>query len=148
MRDPEDQGGHAVARHVVPDRLGLHVLGVGSVEVLVAVALSIAEAVETELAGVLNVTKGAISQTVNKLQRKKLVRKTKVGSDNREIVLLLTDLGWKGYRNHEELHLHVYDMVRRYFGDSYKSRLKAFTSVMSELNDIMNLLEQEHQQKG
>lgn len=97
----------------------------------------------TELARLMNVTKGAISQTVNKLERKELVRKTRIGTDNREVVLLLTDLGWNGYHNHEKYHAQTYNIVRQYFGDKFKSKLKTHTTVMNELNEIMDLMEKQ-----
>ena len=95
----------------------------------------------SELALVMNVTKGAISQTVTKLEKKKLVRKSRIGADNREVVLVLTDLGWKGYNNHEEIHDQMYHIIRQYFGSKFNSRVKAYTSVMNELNEIMDMIE-------
>ncbi len=95
----------------------------------------------SELARVMNVTKGAISQTVTKLEKKELVRKSRFGADNREVALILTDLGWKGYHNHEEIHDQIYHAVREYFGNKFNSKIKTYTSVMNELNEIMDMVE-------
>ncbi len=95
------------------------------------------------LARNMSVTKGAISQTVNKLARKGLVRKMHVGADSREISLLLTDLGWVAYHQHEAYHEHMYRRVRAYFGNRFRSKLKTYATVMKELNDIISSLENE-----
>lgn len=95
----------------------------------------------SELAAVMGVTKGAISQTINKLARKELVRKTRISNDNREITLLLTDLGWQAYQQHEAHHARMYERVRNYFGNWFRSRLKTYTTVMIELNDILDSLD-------
>ncbi len=99
----------------------------------------------SELARIMKVTKGAVSQTVNKLKRKGLVRKNSIGTDSREVALFLTDLGWKGYQNHEAYHAGMYELVRSYFGDNFKSRLKTYTTVMDEMNEIMDLIEKRSQ---
>ena len=101
----------------------------------------------SELAQVMNVTKGAISQIVTKLERKGLVRKSRFDTDNREVVALLTDLGWKGYHNHEEFHAQAYHAIREYFGSNFNSKIKTYTSVMNELNEIMDMMEKQSQSR-
>ena len=92
----------------------------------------------TELAERMGVTKGAVSQTVNKLVRKKLVRKRQAADDAREVLLELTDLGWVGFRSHEQFHMDMFDTVRAYFGDRLKSRVGLLVIVLEELNEMLD----------
>ncbi|HEY48820.1 MAG TPA: MarR family transcriptional regulator [Dehalococcoidia bacterium] len=92
----------------------------------------------TQLAELMGVTKGAESQTIKKLVRKKLVEKTPAHDNAREILLGLTDLGWTGFYNHEQFHMEMYDTLSDYFGNELKSKLETFIAVMSELNKILD----------
>lgn len=96
----------------------------------------------TGLAEYMGVTKGAVSQTVGKLASKGLVVKTAAADNEKEILPQLTELGWKGYNEHERLHTLMFEAVREYYGDRFKPELKRFTSVMSDLNQIMDRFEE------
>jgi DNA-binding MarR family transcriptional regulator len=91
----------------------------------------------TDLAAHMGVTKSAISQTVNKLHKKGLIRKTHLPADTRESALELTDLGWKGFQAHERFHTQVYEAVRRHFGESFETKLETFGIAMADLNEIL-----------
>ena len=96
----------------------------------------------TKLAEHMNVTKGAVSQTVNKLARKKLVRKTHAHDNAREILLELTDLGWTAFHNHEQFHMALFDAVHDYFGDKLKPDLERLISAVTDINGILDKYEQ------
>ena len=96
----------------------------------------------TKLAEHMNVTKGAVSQTINKLARKKLVRKTHAHDNAKEILLELTDLGWTGFHNHEQFHMDMFDAVHDYFGDKLKPNLERLIAVMNDINCILDKYEQ------
>jgi DNA-binding MarR family transcriptional regulator len=96
----------------------------------------------TRLAEHMGVTKGAVSQTVNKLARKGLVRKRHAHDNAREILLELTDLGWTGFHNHEQFHMDVLDVVHEYFGDRLKPNLERLTAAVTDLNSILDRYEQ------
>jgi len=96
----------------------------------------------TKLAEYMNVTKGAVSQTINKLARKKLVRKTHAHDNAKEIILELTDLGWTGFHNHEQFHMDMFDTVHEYFGDKLKPNLERLITVMHDINCILDKYEQ------
>ena len=98
----------------------------------------------SDLAQLMNVTKGAASQTVNKLTRKDLVRKARMSADNREVTLLLTDLGWKGYQSHENFHAQMYEMIRSYFGKGFAPKLKNYIKAISELNEVIDIVEKHY----
>ena len=96
----------------------------------------------TELAQLMGVTKGAVSQTVAKLVDKGLVRKTHADDNAREILLLLTEQGNTGFRNHQNLHMQMLDIVREFYGDRLEEKLQVFASVMRDLNKILNMYEE------
>jgi len=91
----------------------------------------------TRLAERIDVTKGAVSQTVTKLTGKRLVRKIRAEDNAKETRLVLTDLGWVGYESHERFHGEMYDTVRDYFGDEFNQKLDTFLTVMRDLNNIL-----------
>jgi len=96
----------------------------------------------TQLAEYMGVTKGAVSQTINKVVMKKLVSKTHAHDNAKEILLELTDLGWRGFHNHEQFHMEMFDTVQEYFGDRLKPNLEMLITVMADLNGILDKYEQ------
>lgn len=91
----------------------------------------------TKLAEHTGVTKGAVSQTLKKLIRKGLVRRTRAPGNAKEVVLELTDLGWIGFHNHEKFHMDTLDLAREYYGDELKSKLERINLAV---DDIYNML--------
>lgn len=57
----------------------------------------------TELAKSIGVTKGAISQTVKKLEDKRVVSRYKSGENEKEVFLRFTDIGRDVYKKHKEV---------------------------------------------
>jgi DNA-binding MarR family transcriptional regulator len=96
----------------------------------------------TELARRMGVTKGAISQTLNKLVDKRLLHKKHVGLDGRTTALELTETGWRGFRSHERFHEEVFDKVSEYFGRTLKSKLDAIVALVGDLNQALEAWEQ------
>ena len=90
-----------------------------------------------ELADIMGVTKGAISQTLNILVKKGLIRKTPAPADARESALELTPLGWKGFEAHERFHKQIFKAVHRHFGDSFAAKLDTFEVTMTDFNEIL-----------
>lgn len=97
----------------------------------------------TKLAEHLGVTKGAVSQMINKLVKKKMVKKTHSYDNAKEILLELTDLGWIGFRNHEQFHMEMLDIVREYYGDRLKRNVEMLIMVMTDVNEILDKYEQQ-----
>jgi len=58
----------------------------------------------TSLAKIMGVTKGAISQVIKKLEKKKLVDRYQNPTNNKEILLRLTKKGEIDYHGHEAYH--------------------------------------------
>ena len=97
----------------------------------------------TKLAEHMEVTKGAVSQTVNKLVRKGLVKKTRAPDNAKEVLLELTDLGWTGFHNHERFHSQMLEIAREHYGERLGPQIERFISVMNDLNDILDRYEEE-----
>jgi len=95
----------------------------------------------TRLAEQTGVTKGAVSQTINKLARKGLVQKTHAPGNDKEVILELTDLGWVGFRNHEKFHMDTLVIAREYYGDELKSNLERINLAVDDIYKIMKQYE-------
>ena len=91
----------------------------------------------TRLAEQAGVTKGAVSQTINKLVRKGLVRKTHAPGNEKEVILELTDLGWVGFQNHEKFHMDTLDMARQYYGDQLGSKLESINLAVDSIYTML-----------
>lgn len=58
----------------------------------------------TELANTSGVTKGAVSQKLSWLEKRKFIIKVRGEGNNKETFVKLTDLGWKAFKVHEKYH--------------------------------------------
>lgn len=58
----------------------------------------------TALASEMGVTKGAVSQTLSKLEKKGHIKKVKAADNDKEVHLELTDLGWIAFKGHLDFH--------------------------------------------
>ena len=92
----------------------------------------------TKLAEYTGVTKGAVSQTLKKLTRKGLVKRTHAPGNAKEVVLELTDLGWIGFRNHEKFHMDTYDIAQDYFGEQLENKLERIYYAADDINTILD----------
>ena len=92
----------------------------------------------TKLAEYAGVTKGAVSQTINKLVRKGLVQKTHASGNEKEVILELTDLGWVGFQNHEKFHMDTLDIAREYYGDQLESKLDRINLAADDIYKMLN----------
>ena len=92
----------------------------------------------TKLAEYTGVTKGAVSQTLKKLTRKGLVKRTHAPGNAKEVVLELTDLGWIGFRNHEKFHMDTYDIAQDYFGEQLENKLERIDYAADDINTILD----------
>lgn len=85
----------------------------------------------TALAKRFGVTKSAASQMISRLVQKGFVDKSPAPHSNKEFILTLTELGWRGFAAHERFH--GQDLAR------LKSRLGAFS--LSQVATLSVLLE-------
>jgi len=92
----------------------------------------------TKLAEHTGVTKGAVSQTINKLVRKGLVRKTHAPGNDKDVVLELTNLGQIGFQNHEKFHMDTFDIAHKYYGDQLESKLERINLAVDDIYNMLN----------
>ncbi|MGP7816635.1 MarR family winged helix-turn-helix transcriptional regulator [Bacillus sp. 03113] len=71
----------------------------------------------SELANRLQVTKGAVTQIIIRLEDKNLVERTPNPTDSRSVIVSLTKKGKSAFRAHEEVHLHFYRELRSQLND-------------------------------
>ena len=92
----------------------------------------------TKLAENAGVTKGAVSQTINRLVRKGLVRKTHAPGNDKEVILELTDLGQIGFQNHEKFHMDTIDIAREYYKGQLESKLERMNLAMEDIYQMLD----------
>ncbi len=91
----------------------------------------------TRIAERMGVTRGAVSQTVAKLVRKKLVRKTYSEDNAKEIILQLTDFGWTVFSTREKVIKDFLSMAQTSLGDDFMPQLATLISVMTTINKLL-----------
>lgn len=69
----------------------------------------------TDIAGLLEVTKGAVSQTLKKLEAKKLTTKKEDPTNTSRALVELTARGWEAFNAHERWHEAMDGGFRSYF---------------------------------
>jgi len=93
----------------------------------------------TELAGLIGVTKGAISQTVKKLESKGVVTRYKRAENEKEVFLKFTDIGKKIYKEHKEIDkeaiIPLYEELKKYSGDKVYFLVEMFKWLDTFLDD-------------
>ncbi len=90
----------------------------------------------TELAGVLGVTKGAVSQMLARLEKKGHVRKWKDGGQGNELSVELTRKGKAAYREHLRYHALYYSGLFKDFSE------KDLAVIMRALRSLETYVEQ------
>lgn len=89
----------------------------------------------TQLAEILAVTKGAVSQTIKKLEQKGLVERYRSPENNKDVFLHATKLGEVAYHGHEAHHA-------RADADLVNTLKNLSDEQLAFLQDIMDKLEQ------
>lgn len=100
----------------------------------------------TGLANILNVTKGAVSQTIMKLEKKGLIQKEKDLYNQSRLVLKLTAKGETAYQNHEKFHEKIEVMLNEIVKDAPKKKVKFFKDVLITLEERLELFKKEVEQ--
>jgi DNA-binding MarR family transcriptional regulator len=93
----------------------------------------------TELAKLVGVTKGAISQTVKKLENKGVVTRYKGSENEKEVFLKLTDIGRSVYLKHKEIDqeaiIPLYEELKKYSDDKVYFMVEMFKWMDTFLDD-------------
>jgi DNA-binding MarR family transcriptional regulator len=89
----------------------------------------------SELARRLGITKGAVTQIVDRLETKALVKRSPHPAIARGIIVSLTETGMIAYNAHLELHMAFYDRLRESFTEE---EIKIFEKCVSKLCEVMS----------
>lgn len=88
----------------------------------------------TNLAKKLGVTKGAVSQIVNKLERKNLVEKFRDSDNEKEIMLRLQKKGEIAFNGHENFHAKFYSEIMDEVDDMTPEQIQFFQSILDKID--------------
>ena len=105
----------------------------------------------TELAQFMGVTKGAISQTVKKLENKGIVNRYKGEQNEKEVFLKLTETGKGVYEKHKEVNqrsiMPLYEELKKYSDDKVYFLVEMF-KWMDKFLDKSKVKMQEHSKEN
>jgi len=88
----------------------------------------------TELAGVFQVKKSAITAIINRLTEKELIKRTRDESDRRVIYLTLTDKGIEYYSKAEK---NIQNLVKTFITSFDEQEIVSFIETYEKLNNIL-----------
>lgn len=88
----------------------------------------------SELAANLSVTKGAVTQIINRLEKKELVKRTPHPEDSRSTLVSLKEKGLIAYEAHEEVHLDFYKQLR---SQLTQKEIEVFENAIEKLNQYL-----------
>jgi DNA-binding MarR family transcriptional regulator len=92
----------------------------------------------SKLAETMNVTKGAISQVINKLIRKNYVIKLRDNSNRRMVKLNLTKKGKVIFEEHEKFHERFNSVIMERFLDRKPEDRKLILEILINMNDSLD----------
>jgi DNA-binding MarR family transcriptional regulator len=105
----------------------------------------------TELAQFMGVTKGAISQTVKKLETKGIVNRYKGEENEKEVFIELTEIGKSVYEKHKEVNqrstLPLHEELKKYSDDKVYFLVEMF-KWMDKFLDKSKVKMQEHSKEN
>ncbi|WP_337100639.1 MarR family winged helix-turn-helix transcriptional regulator [Paenibacillus sp. YIM B09110] len=87
-----------------------------------------------ELAARLEVTKGAVSQLVVRLEAKQLVERKTYPHDSRGVLISLTEKGKEAYTAHDEVHIRFYEELRSGLSEQ---EIEIFETFIEKLNEML-----------
>ncbi|HBM75849.1 MAG TPA: MarR family transcriptional regulator [Clostridiaceae bacterium] len=89
----------------------------------------------TEIAKEMNITKGAVSKTVKKLQEKGYVLKTNDSSNKLKVLLQLTEKGNVAFNEHRNYHVHLDQLVEDSLKNCSDKELSMIYSFLCAMED-------------
>ncbi len=93
----------------------------------------------TQLAELMGITKGAVSQMVNKLVHKKFVKKVRFPGSEKTVFLELTPKGKKAFQGHEQFHAEmVLDFLKYAENISHKD-FRKFKEIFTKIEHHLDL---------
>ena len=91
----------------------------------------------TKLSVRFGITKGAVSQVVNKLFEKDLVSKERNRDYGKEIILSLTEQGWTAFDIQNEFHKKMAHEFIKYLDTFTPGQIDSFLEIMSKIEDYV-----------
>jgi DNA-binding MarR family transcriptional regulator len=88
----------------------------------------------TGLAQKLGITKGAVSQMINKLKKRGLISKVKSMDNDKEVLLILTTKGEKAFEGHERFHHDMYTDFAGYIDEISADQLAVFKTILEKVD--------------
>jgi DNA-binding MarR family transcriptional regulator len=92
----------------------------------------------TEVAKAKGVTKGAASQTVKKLEEKKLITKSKSPENDKLVILKLTSKGKIAFKNHEKFHENYDSKILKKLNEMSFEQLALITKTFKMLEETID----------
>jgi DNA-binding MarR family transcriptional regulator len=87
----------------------------------------------TNLAEKLGVTKGAVSQMVNKLKKRDLVTKLKDSENDKDVILLLSKKGKITFDGHIKFHMDMYNDIKRLIENISINEINSFMEIINKV---------------
>lgn len=105
---------------------------------MIAAIGSHGEITTTALSQFLGITKGAVSQTTNKLQKKQLIEKQVSSEKKTEIRIQLTEKGKIVFEYHRNMHRSAEEKIRRIMDTLSPESLSAIGSVIAVFDEMLD----------
>lgn len=91
----------------------------------------------TEIANILGITKGAVSQMTGKLERDQLIQKKKFIENDKDVHFVLTEEGWNVYTGHESLHNALYEKLDAILSQFEQGDIEKMIAALTEIDACM-----------
>ncbi|MFH0736842.1 MAG: MarR family transcriptional regulator [bacterium] len=91
-----------------------------------------------ELAKLLNVTKGAVSQVITKLDKNNIVNKIKTANNRKNVNLYLTTKGKAIFEGHKQFHDNIDNKIVEKFSKYSKNEIELIKSALGEVQNILS----------
>lgn len=92
----------------------------------------------TELSKIFGITKGAVSQVVNKLALKDFINKERNKEYGKEIILSLTDKGHKAFEIQNEFHKNMEIEFIKYLENYTSDEITAYLEIMGKIEEYVD----------
>jgi len=92
----------------------------------------------TELSKKFKITKGAVSQVVNKLFKKEYLKKERKKGYAKEVVLSLTEKGWNAFKIQEDMYKKMEEEFFKYLGTLESEKIDSFNEIMGKIEEAID----------
>lgn len=89
----------------------------------------------SELAGIMGITNGAVTQVTNKLSKKRLIEPYRMKDNKKEVYYRLTDQGKVANTGHNKYHEAIYQNMAEYFDELNPDHIQVINTFLDKLID-------------